>query len=364
MSSTSISSSVVDLSILNDVLSAMHDPELVSAVEEQIDRGPEAKRNSSHIWKEELSFTPWVYHADPELNLKLLSVAKHNSDREQAASFQPKYSTTTATAPSFCANDSNATSDQAAALYPSWTYLDLREVQNHKFAQDRFIQGIQYAREKQYDKAESCYKKVLDLMPFHADCLVAYGALCASARSSSSSRNDTADDDRLSKAESLLKRAIEIDPQCPNAQNYLDQIAVEKQMQQKTREPYLSSNVQLLPQKALNDAIAERAILYGHDDRNNVHDELAEGLSAVERKREKKRRRDKKRKKKNRRRRGRDYDSSSSSNISLSNEHLKFDVGRGGSQSSSSRSHPSHRSRNQKRKSRGSKRKHRRRREA
>ncbi len=54
-----------------------------------------------------------------------------------------------------------------------------------------------------------------------------------------------------------IKRAIEIDSQCSNAQNYLDQIAVEKQMQQENREQYLSSNVQLLPQKALNDTIAE-----------------------------------------------------------------------------------------------------------
>jgi hypothetical protein len=64
----------------------------------------------------------------------------------------------------------------------------------------------------------------------------------------------------LSKAEAMLQRAIEIDPQCANAHKYLGKIAVARQRQETSKSQQLTSNVQLLPQKALNDAITERAI--------------------------------------------------------------------------------------------------------
>jgi tetratricopeptide (TPR) repeat protein len=227
--------------------------------------------------------------------------------------------------------------DQSVAFYPTWTFLDLREVQNQKFAQNRFMQGINYAREKQYDKAESCYKEVLNLMPFHADCLVAYGALCAS--STRMSRHDGSittkvlgivddddDDDRLSKAVAMLQRAIEIDPQCSNAQKYLDQIAVARQRQETSKSQQLTSNVQLLPQKALNDAMTERAILYGDQDEtsNTLHNELVGSIGVTDEqswREQKKRRHKKKKKKKHRQRKRHDSDLSSSySSSSLSDD--------------------------------------------
>lgn len=319
----------VDLSILKDILSAMYDSELVSAVEEQIDDEQGANTENNLQWKEELSCKPWVYHMDPELQWRLKSVTEHDSYRDLTQN-NVQFSTSTTSTASLQLSKPCSAQGPSVAFYPTWTFLDLREVQNHKFAQDRFMQGINYAREKQYDKAESCYKEVLNLMPFHADCLVAYGALCAS--STSMSRHDGSistkvldvvddNDDRLSKAEAMLQRAIEIDPQCANAHKYLDQIAVARQRQETSKSQQLTSNVQLLPQKALNDAITERAILYGDQDEtsNTLQNELVATIGVTDEQcwREQKNRRHRKKKKKKHRQRKR-YDSDVSSSYSSS----------------------------------------------
>lgn len=310
------STNTINLSILKDIVSAMYDPELVSAVEEQIDEEQGVTMESNLQWKEELSWKPWEYRMDPELQWKLKTVTKQDSYRElmqKNVQLSSLCTTNMASVPvggRISSQPCSADDYPSVAFYPTWTFLDLRQVQNHKFAQDRFLQGIHYAREKQYEKAESCYKEVLNLMPFHADCLVAYGALCAS----STSQNDGStiptkiwivDDDRLSKAEVMLHRAIEIDPLCPNAQNYLDQIAVARQRHEANKGQQLTSNVQLLPQKALNDAMTERAILYGdQEERGNTlldNDELLANMGDTEEQRwreQKKRRRHEKKKKK------------------------------------------------------------------
>jgi hypothetical protein len=116
------------------------------------------------------------------------------------------------------------------------------------------------------------------------------------------------DDDRLSKAEVMLQRAIEIDPHCPNAQNYLEQIAVARQRQGTNKGQQLTSNLQLLPQKALNDAMTERAILYGDQAERSttVNDEFVANIGDTDeqrwREQSKRRRHEKKKKKKKRKR--------------------------------------------------------------
>eukprot|EP00590_Aulacoseira_subarctica_P006826 CAMPEP_0172417534 /NCGR_PEP_ID=MMETSP1064-20121228/4065_1 /TAXON_ID=202472 /ORGANISM="Aulacoseira subarctica , Strain CCAP 1002/5" /LENGTH=358 /DNA_ID=CAMNT_0013155939 /DNA_START=87 /DNA_END=1163 /DNA_ORIENTATION=- len=299
-----------DHDILRDILVAMHDPKLVSNVEELVEATStvaEAALNDSHHassldWKEVLSFIPWVYHCNPELNLKLISAAE--CERRRCSKELPNSTSIAAS--------KTTTEGNVEAVYPSWTYLDLRDVQNHKFAQDRFLQGIQHARDKQYAKAESCYEEVLKLMPFHADCLVAYGALCAS---NIHGRKDSDDNDRLDKAEIMLRKALELDPLCPNAQFYLDQIAIERQ--KRRQGSFSSSNVLLVPQRAWNDAIVERTILNGLEDDDNSESEV---VDLHNQKREKKRHRHKKQKKKHRRKRRRDDSSVSSEHADSSTQ--------------------------------------------
>ena len=88
------------------------------------------------------------------------------------------------------------------------SYLDLREKQDRDMAVQCLNQGVEFARVGQLEKAESSYQKGLELAPNHPEILVAYGALCANAG-------------RINEAKAHLEKAIQIDPDCPNGQEYL-----------------------------------------------------------------------------------------------------------------------------------------------
>jgi hypothetical protein len=107
----------------------------------------------------------------------------------------------------------------------------------------------------------------------------------------------------------------------------LDQIALARQRQETSKSQQLTSNVQLLPQKALNDAITERAILYGDQDEtsNTLQNELVATIGVTDEqcwREQKNRRHRKKKKKKHRQRKRHDSDVSSSyssSGVSVDN---------------------------------------------
>lgn len=185
--------------------------------------------------------------------------------------------------------------------YPSWTYLTLRHDQNSSWAQSQFDKGVSYAKAALHEsaqnnhalvkKAESCYKSGLEMIPNHVQILTAFGALCIN-------------DGRLEHARDLLERALrygneelgqfqqqdhqhsnngsdvsilkemltrkktDLDKTLEDARTYMSVVeskfsAREKiQLSTKKRQRVTMSNK---AEKAMNDALAERAFMIGDD---------------------------------------------------------------------------------------------------
>ena len=117
------------------------------------------------------------------------------------------------------------------------SYLDLRRQQNIGWAEERLVEGVAFSKsesEHAFRKAESCYKKGLDIVPDHADLLTAYGALLASAPSSRNpglyggSHHDQSKN-RTDEALDLLDKALALDPDHKNAKMY-KQVILDREM--------------------------------------------------------------------------------------------------------------------------------------
>mmetsp|Transcript_20361 Transcript_20361/g.28342 ORF Transcript_20361/g.28342 Transcript_20361/m.28342 type:complete len:512 (-) Transcript_20361:338-1873(-) len=131
-------------------------------------------------------------------------------------------------------------------IYPTWSYLDLRLMQNKNWATRRLQDGTKLAKEFKWRQAENCYKEALDLVPTHAEVWVAYGCLCANTG-------------RLQEGINKLEQALKEDPDCPNAQKYLDSILKTNAVVTNNgpKKPPLATK----SEKALQDVIAEKAFL-------------------------------------------------------------------------------------------------------
>ena len=120
------------------------------------------------------------------------------------------------------------------------SYLDLRRVQNTEWATDRLREGVRFAKEGKATKAEECYKEGIDLVPTHAPLFVAYGALCANLG-------------RTREAIDKLEHALELDPNVPNAQAYMDAI--------QNKVPPRQAGSVSRSQTAMKDALMEQSFL-------------------------------------------------------------------------------------------------------
>mmetsp|Transcript_8159 Transcript_8159/g.11758 ORF Transcript_8159/g.11758 Transcript_8159/m.11758 type:complete len:423 (+) Transcript_8159:99-1367(+) len=143
-------------------------------------------------------------------------------------------------------NTQSNETDVEEKAYPSWSYLDLRRMQNVNWATRRMEDGIKLAKESNWRQAENCYKEGLDLVPTHAELWVAYGCLCANTG-------------RVQEGIDKLERALREDPDCPNAQKYLDSIRKTNLIlpNNAPKKPPLATK----SEKAMQDAIAEKAFL-------------------------------------------------------------------------------------------------------
>mmetsp|Transcript_5240 Transcript_5240/g.9205 ORF Transcript_5240/g.9205 Transcript_5240/m.9205 type:complete len:436 (-) Transcript_5240:1035-2342(-) len=158
---------------------------------------------------------------------------------------------------------------RACSERPPYSHLDLRIRQNTQWATQRLERGIMYMhsalsppplqvaqrwKDAQYEKAARCYQDGLDLCPNYVELLVAKGALEANRSC-------------YDKSISLLRNAIRIDPNCSNANSYLEAVLEKKQRHnQKQRDQGSNINgalMKLRADQAMQDAIAERAFLTG-----------------------------------------------------------------------------------------------------
>jgi tetratricopeptide (TPR) repeat protein len=148
----------------------------------------------------EFSHTPWVLQTvetlPPETSL---SVPDHDTNPIAAI-----------------ANDkTNAPLERQqqhhAMAYPDVDYLTLRSRQNLSWSSRQLEQGIQAAQKEDYTTARHHYQQGLDLVPRHADLLVAYGSL-------------EANQGKWDRAQQLLQQALEVDATHVNARRYLEEI--------------------------------------------------------------------------------------------------------------------------------------------
>jgi hypothetical protein len=151
------------------------------------------------------------------------------------------------------ANANGDDDDKTCAIYPSFSYLDLRRIQNTQWATERLKEGIRLQKENQLTKAETCYKEGIDLVPTHAELFVAYGTLCANVG-------------RTKEAIEKLQHAIELQPDVPNAQHYLNAI-------RKQQTPTRQAGSVIRSETAMKDALMERSFFQGRTKTLNANDE-------------------------------------------------------------------------------------------
>jgi tetratricopeptide (TPR) repeat protein len=229
--------------------------------------------------------------------------------------------------------------DKSFAVYPSFTYLDLRKIQNEQWATERLKEGIRLAKENKLEKAEACYKEGIDLAPTHAELFVAYGALCANLG-------------RIQEAIRKLQHALELDANVANAQNFLDTI-------RKQQAPTRQAGSVTRSETALKDALMEKAFfqertkgLNPNDDKYPLVYEEKDDTDMEERHRKKdsKRRRDRHAKSRSRKKRKRRKRSSSTSDESSRHRGRRRRHGRASSEETSEESsRRRHRRRNSRR---------------
>jgi hypothetical protein len=150
--------------------------------------------------------------------------------------------------------DANANGDdKTCAVYPSFSYLDLRRIQNTQWATERLKEGIRLQKDNSLIKAEACYKEGIALVPTHAELFVAYGSLCANVG-------------RTGEAIQKLQHALELQPDVPNAQHFLDVI-------QKQQAPMRQAGSVIRSETAMKDALMERSFFQGRTKALNANDE-------------------------------------------------------------------------------------------
>jgi tetratricopeptide (TPR) repeat protein len=100
---------------------------------------------------------------------------------------------------------------QSAPGYASLDYLTLRRRQNVSLAEKNLHQGVNLAKQENYEQAKELYEQGLEMVPNHVDLLVALGCLYANIG-------------QRDRAAHHLQRALDIEPDHLNAKNYLAQI--------------------------------------------------------------------------------------------------------------------------------------------
>lgn len=137
-------------------------------------------------------------------------------------------------------------SSKGESPYPPYTYLQLRLRQHQQWATQRLEEGVRLAREGKSAQAEECYKEGLSLVPKHASLLVAWGALCATLG-------------KTQEAIDKLKAALDVDPDCPNAREYLEEIQNPKPKVITQKQPGSVNR----SETAMQDVMMERYFLSG-----------------------------------------------------------------------------------------------------
>ena len=55
-------------------------------------------------------------------------------------------------------------------------YETMRAIQNQKWAEQRLLRGVEYAKEGKYNEALRCYAEAIELVPKYAEAYTARGA--------------------------------------------------------------------------------------------------------------------------------------------------------------------------------------------
>jgi tetratricopeptide (TPR) repeat protein len=145
-------------------------------------------------------------------------------------------------------------------------YLSLRRQQNRAWADERLLQGIQYAKEKKYAQARKSYQQGLDLVPNHVDLMVAQAALYANPKHTRGSGSGSASGADYHRALQLLEQALRENPQHANALQYKQDIEAHQQKQQLAQQLALRQQAQrpAKQDRAMQDASLERSFEIGN----------------------------------------------------------------------------------------------------
>lgn len=201
--------------------------------------------------------------------------------------------------------------------YPPLHHLEIRAQQNQAFCDECLHLGVAEARKGNLSQALKYYQQGLDLIPTHADLLVAKGAALATQQ-------------KYSEAVPLLQQALKTEPQHATAGDYLQQVQTALNKSSKTTKAVAAQNDVLMEQSlqqknkkggarkemsgvAVSAAGAEYELLPEEDSGSSDTDD-AEGESR--RKRRKRRRKDRKKRKRRKRRRREDSEASDSASSS------------------------------------------------
>jgi tetratricopeptide (TPR) repeat protein len=254
-----------------------------------------------------LTYIPWKlavvgdHHVHDSASIPV--VAPSTKDNDNGTDSNDQKPAATSNTNSSISGSSNTLAQQQ--YFPSQDYLSLRRLQNRAWADQRLLQGIQYAKQLKYAQAENAYRQGLDLVKNHVDLLVASAALHANQG-------------KRDRALLLLEQALQENPNHANALEYKQEIeAYQQQQAQKLAQRPAKAD------RAMQDASLERSFESGNGVAKasaDVTNETAYPLLGSEEEddddghhRKKKRKRKKRHKKTSKRRhRRRSYDSDSS----------------------------------------------------
>ncbi|KAK8802242.1 hypothetical protein WA588_005215 [Blastocystis sp. NMH] len=92
---------------------------------------------------------------------------------------------------------------------PEQNYERIRAVQNQKWAEQRLLRGVEYAKEGKFAEAVRCYSEAIDLVPKYAEAYTARGAALVKMG-------------KYKESVTNFETALHIDEKTPNAKQYLE----------------------------------------------------------------------------------------------------------------------------------------------
>ena len=130
---------------------------------------------------------------------------------------------------------------------PEQNYERIRAVQNQKWAEQRLLRGVEYAKEGKFAEAVRCYSEAIDLVPKYAE---AYTARGAAFFFPTSLMRRLVKMGKYKESVTNFETALHIDEKTPNAKQYLERALAMQQGR-----PSIRTSELLTPAPALKPVV-------------------------------------------------------------------------------------------------------------